>query len=215
MNIVCRRQIIHTIKRSESTHVGAVHVSRHEKGGQHHLCKSHSHDLYIKNRSTVYAICPRRLSGYKKIRIQKNRDWPAPHHDEYPDKKKGMMYLRRYCRYQRHVNRLSTSTTLQKAKSSAANQRQTVMAGPGLADFIRQSQHQHQADDVDDTPRLMHGASAVHVPSNVTVFADLDISSKSFHIETYGCQMNSSDSEIVRAILLQHGYDTYINATYN
>ena len=30
---------------------------------------------------------------------------------------------------------------------------------------------------------------------------------KSIYIETYGCQMNFSDSEIVASILKDHGYD--------
>ena len=30
---------------------------------------------------------------------------------------------------------------------------------------------------------------------------------KTFHIDTYGCQMNVADSELVESILLDHGYE--------
>jgi MiaB/RimO family radical SAM methylthiotransferase len=41
--------------------------------------------------------------------------------------------------------------------------------------------------------------STVLQPSN-------NINNKTFHIHTYGCQMNVNDSDIVRAILLEHGF---------
>ncbi|OQS01108.1 CDK5 regulatory subunit-associated protein 1 [Achlya hypogyna] len=74
----------------------------------------------------------------------------------------------------------------------------TKLAGPGLADFIRQSQTPVDQARVDES-------STVNLPSKVRELSELE-QPKSFHIETYGCQMNSSDSEIVRAILLKHGY---------
>ncbi|EQC31547.1 hypothetical protein SDRG_10719 [Saprolegnia diclina VS20] len=86
----------------------------------------------------------------------------------------------------------SLSTKAPKVQHSAK------LAGPGLADFIRESQ-----GPVDDA--RIQEASTVNVPSKVRELSELS-APKSFHIETYGCQMNSSDSEIVRAILLKHGY---------
>ncbi|OQR80510.1 CDK5 regulatory subunit-associated protein 1 [Thraustotheca clavata] len=70
-------------------------------------------------------------------------------------------------------------------------------SGPGLADFIRESQPPVDKKHLDEE-------STVNLPSKVRELSELD--QKKFHIETYGCQMNSSDSEIVRAILLKHGY---------
>ncbi|ETW04254.1 hypothetical protein H310_04582 [Aphanomyces invadans] len=77
----------------------------------------------------------------------------------------------------------------------------TTFSGPGLAEFIRKSK--------DDTASpVQDEESTMNMPSRVTELADMEpvAPPKSFHIETYGCQMNSSDSEIVRAILLKHGY---------
>ncbi len=30
---------------------------------------------------------------------------------------------------------------------------------------------------------------------------------KTFHIETYGCQMNIADTELIEAMLIKHGYE--------
>ena len=56
-----------------------------------------------------------------------------------------------------------------------------------LGDFVQQQQQQ---------PPLQQQSSSIVHPSN----------GKSFHIKTYGCQMNVNDSDIVRAVLLRHGY---------
>ncbi|KAF0727701.1 hypothetical protein Ae201684P_004367 [Aphanomyces euteiches] len=75
--------------------------------------------------------------------------------------------------------------------------RTTISNGPGLSDFIRDSQEQKVVAPTEE--------STMNMPSRVTELDEIQ-RTKSFHIETYGCQMNSSDSEIVRAILLKHGY---------
>ncbi|KAG9404362.1 CDK5 regulatory subunit associated protein 1 [Aphanomyces cochlioides] len=75
--------------------------------------------------------------------------------------------------------------------------RTTISNGPGLSDFIRDSQEQKVVAPTEE--------STMNMPSRVTELDEIQCT-KSFHIETYGCQMNSSDSEIVRAILLKHGY---------
>ncbi|KAF0700623.1 Aste57867_8801 [Aphanomyces stellatus] len=74
----------------------------------------------------------------------------------------------------------------------------TFSKGPGLSEFIRNSQEQAAPVNVDE--------STMSMPSRVTELTDMDAPARSFHIESYGCQMNSSDSEIVRAILLKNGY---------
>ncbi|KAG1710376.1 hypothetical protein DVH05_017378 [Phytophthora capsici] len=80
--------------------------------------------------------------------------------------------------------------------------------GPGLGDFLRESQsHDHQR-----TAEAAREPSEMNFPvppSTVRSLEDLDElqqRQRSFFIETYGCQMNSADSEIVRAILLDGGY---------
>ncbi|KAG7376077.1 CDK5 regulatory subunit associated protein 1 [Phytophthora pseudosyringae] len=82
--------------------------------------------------------------------------------------------------------------------------------GPGLGDFLRGSQaHDHQ-----HTAEAAREPSEMNFPSNVRSLEELEDEEleqqqqrlRSFFIETYGCQMNSADSEIVRAILLEDGY---------
>ena len=48
-------------------------------------------------------------------------------------------------------------------------------------------------------------ASNLSPPSNQRQQTQPSSSTKTFHIKTYGCQMNVNDSDIVRALLLQHG----------
>ena len=40
---------------------------------------------------------------------------------------------------------------------------------------------------------------------------DLQTSSKKFYIESYGCQMNFADSEVVASIISKEGYDSTTN----
>ncbi|DAZ99009.1 TPA: hypothetical protein N0F65_011264 [Lagenidium giganteum] len=82
-------------------------------------------------------------------------------------------------------------------------------AGPGLADFIRESRdgdahdHHHQAMSSDPSQMSFPMHESVRSLEELEAAANAE---RSFYIETYGCQMNSADSEIVRAILLEDGY---------
>ncbi|CAI5735923.1 unnamed protein product [Peronospora farinosa] len=80
--------------------------------------------------------------------------------------------------------------------------------GPDLNDFLRKSQmHDHQR-----TVETIQEPSEMNFPMrSLEELEEMQQQQpqrqrRSFFIETYGCQMNSADSEIVRAILLKHGY---------
>jgi MiaB/RimO family radical SAM methylthiotransferase len=97
---------------------------------------------------------------------------------------------------------LSTSTTRRPLSSkvqvdhhsnSNSNNNNTARSIPqdglSLADFVSGNS---------PSSKITPASSS---PSN-----NINITNKSFHIKTYGCQMNVNDSDIVRAILLEHGY---------
>ena len=75
--------------------------------------------------------------------------------------------------------------------------RRTVDDGKTLGDFLKGSAAAAQLED--STSSLEYDFNALREASDVKV-------PKSFFIETHGCQMNVSDSEIVRAVLNGAGY---------
>lgn len=93
--------------------------------------------------------------------------------------------------------------------TNSSNGTRLPASGPGLADFIRESRGESEH---------VAGAAALHdvsemsfpAPENVRSLEELEddaqAAQRTFFIETYGCQMNSADSEIVRAILLENRY---------
>eukprot|EP00878_Enallax_costatus_P021379 GHUV01022629.1.p1 GENE.GHUV01022629.1~~GHUV01022629.1.p1 ORF type:complete len:498 (+),score=140.32 GHUV01022629.1:314-1807(+) len=72
--------------------------------------------------------------------------------------------------------------------------RRLARVGPGLADFIASS------GNVASHDRFSNAASTPDVP------AAADGSSKAVYIETYGCQMNVNDSEIINSVLSAQHY---------
>lgn len=65
-----------------------------------------------------------------------------------------------------------------------------------------------------DNPTLLHLDKKIDEKQQGQVYEDVDItmpSGKLFYIESYGCQMNFSDSEIVASILAQEGYSATRN----
>nr|CCA18278.1 CDK5 regulatory subunitassociated protein 1 putativ [Albugo laibachii Nc14]CCA18448.1 CDK5 regulatory subunitassociated protein 1 putativ [Albugo laibachii Nc14] len=94
-----------------------------------------------------------------------------------------------------------------KAKSRKRVSSLNEADGKTLQDFIVRS---HLSAHPIDYPQesIINETSAMNFPSNL---ADMDgneeqTQTKNFYIETYGCQMNTADSEIVHAILVKNGY---------
>jgi Uncharacterized protein family UPF0004 len=92
-----------------------------------------------------------------------------------------------------------TSRSVRAARSFSTRLR----AGPGLADFIRQQQEPANSTATTDVSSMSVPAPAWQ-PSSAERNAHLQ--QRTFYIETYGCQMNLSDSELVRSVLVDAGY---------
>lgn len=108
------------------------------------------------------------------------------------------------------VVRFESSSSHAQTKKVKVHSSNLPSDGPSLGDFLRESQtneHQRTAEAASE-PSEMNFPVA---PTTVRSLEELEeenqtMCRRSFFIETYGCQMNSADSEIVRAILLESGY---------
>lgn len=69
--------------------------------------------------------------------------------------------------------------------------------GPSLHDFLRRSA---------ETGRPAQSVAAAAAASISSSSSSPSAASRKVHIETYGCQMNSNDSEVVLAVLAAAGY---------
>lgn len=115
--------------------------------------------------------------------------------------------------------RTDKSTTAVPPASSSASQSRAgitssarVAPGPGLREFMAESVGSSESSSSEGM-----GSTEMSIPATGTSLdgdgaagSDFDAVGEegkgSFFIETYGCQMNVSDSEVVRAILLEAGF---------
>lgn len=73
-----------------------------------------------------------------------------------------------------------------------------------LSSAVKVDRHQKESKIPDDGLTL---GDFVHKKANLdNITSERSKSGLSFHIKTYGCQMNVNDSDIVRAVLLEQGY---------
>ncbi|CEG38912.1 cdk5 regulatory subunit-associated protein 1 [Plasmopara halstedii] len=93
--------------------------------------------------------------------------------------------------------RYKSSSSHTQIKKVQVRSSRLPIDGPNLGDFVQTHGHQHMVDAV----------SEMNIPSPIRSLEEIEKTHTcSFFIETYGCQMNQADSDIVRAILLKHGY---------
>ena len=82
--------------------------------------------------------------------------------------------------------------------------------GLSLSDFVHRARHGTNNGAVDVDVDAGHPGPATLTPTpTAPKFTEQQQQQQplgTFHIKTYGCQMNVSDSDIVRAVLLEHGY---------
>ena len=102
--------------------------------------------------------------------------------------------------------KISTSISSVATRPAAAHRRTLLIADdvPSLKEFMQQSQRPpgdaaaaEQAREIEEE-LVAHGAEDHQ--SSVDAVRGLK-----FHVETYGCQMNTADSEIVTAVLMGAG----------
>eukprot|EP00934_Nitzschia_sp_Nitz4_P001342 Nitzschia sp. Nitz4//scaffold172_size47551//6843//8867//NITZ4_007139-RA/size47551-processed-gene-0.15-mRNA-1//1//CDS//3329538744//1342//frame0 len=99
----------------------------------------------------------------------------------------------------RGARALSTKTSVQVDNSSSLDglsRREIPKDGLTLDDFVQGNNIHNGGSRRSSSEASYPSPSAPKLPNN----------GRTFHIQTYGCQMNVSDSDIVRAVLLNHGY---------
>lgn len=89
-----------------------------------------------------------------------------------------------------HVEVTQTQVT---SEQKLQNNRKSILDGPNLQDFIRLSS-ESKSQLVSDTTKGLSTSSSIH--------------KLKFFMETYGCQMNENDSDIVRSILQSASYES-------
>lgn len=96
-----------------------------------------------------------------------------------------------------HYKQSSTPTKDQQQQHQEQRSRIIPNDGLTLGDFV---QNGHRKDD-DGMPNT--------ITQGYNPISNQNSANMTFHIQTYGCQMNVNDSDIVRAILLQHGFQEW------
>jgi hypothetical protein len=89
------------------------------------------------------------------------------------------------------------STTTNRNRIEFSNK---IKQGPSLAQFIAEQQHEQSNQEID----LMPTSPILSYPSgNINNIGE----GRNVYIETYGCQMNVSDTEIILSIMKNAGFE--------